>query len=225
MIRWLFLILLWLGPSAGAQDYVSVPNAPLNDTDFYNLVSCAAAPDGPCAKSRVRWPEEMAGNLSLGIVAIHQDYPRLLRTPIRRALYRAITEVNAADAGLRLRRAAPDEKPDIAIHLVDQKMGSIIRDFPEPELNGNEMPAALFWIWWNGRDEIQRAVILFARDVKWEEIESIMLEEVVQATGLMTDIDSPWYRFRSIFAELSDNTVTRLQPQDIMALRRHYPPQ
>ncbi|MEM9639662.1 MAG: hypothetical protein AAGA94_18565, partial [Pseudomonadota bacterium] len=90
--------------------------------------------------------------------------------------------------------------------------------------NGNEMPAAIFWIWWNGKKEITQAVILFANSVVLEEVPSIMVEEVVQATGLMTDIGSPWYRDRSIFAEFSDNTVTRLQPQDLMALRRHYPP-
>lgn len=224
MIRWLCAVLLWLGTSAGAQDYISVPDAPLSNDAFYNLVSCAAAPGAPCAKSRVRWPEERAGDLSLGIVAIHQNYPRLLRTPIRRALFQAIAEVNGAGAGLHLRRADPDETPDIAIYLVDQKIGSTIRNFPEPELNGNEMPAAMFWVWWNGKNEIQRAVILFARDARWEEVQSIMLEEVVQSTGLMTDIASPWYTSRSIFAEFSDNTVTRLQPQDIMALRRHYPP-
>lgn len=209
----------------GAQDYISAPNAPLSDDAFYNLVSCAAAPGGPCAKSRVRWPDEKAGDLSLGIVVIHQDVPRHLRTPIRRALYQTLTEVNAAGTGLHLRPVTPDETPDIAIYLVDQQIGSIIRNFPEPELNGNEMPAAIFWVWWNGRNEIQRAVILFASDLSWEEVQSIMLEEVVQATGLMTDIGSPWYRLRSIFAELSDKTVTRLQPQDIMALRRHYPPE
>lgn len=225
MIRWLCAALLCLGASAGAQDYISVPDAPLSDDAFYNLITCAAAPGGSCAKNRVRWPDEKAGDLSLGIVSIHQDVPHLLRTPIRRALYRAIAEINAAETGLRLHRAAPDETPDIAIYLVDQKIGSTIRNFPEPELNGNKMPAAIFWVWWNGRNEIQRAVILFALDANWEEVESIMLEEVVQATGLMTDIDSPWHRDRSIFAERSDNTVIRLQPQDIMALRRHYPPQ
>lgn len=224
MSRWLCLILLWLGTSAAAQDYVAVPNAPLNDDDFYNLVSCAAAPGGTCAKPRVRWPEHKARDLSAAIVAIDQNYPARLRTPIRRALYRALAEINGAGTGLQLRRAASGEVPDIAIHLVDQEMGSTIRNFPEPELNGNEMPAAIFWIWWNGKKEITQAVILFANSVVLEEVPSIMVEEVVQATGLMTDIGSPWYRDRSIFAEFSDNTVTRLQPQDLMALRRHYPP-
>ena len=224
MSRWLCLILLWLGTSAAAQDYVAVPNAPLNDDDFYNLVSCAAAPGGTCAKPRVRWPEHKARDLSVAIVAIDQNYPARLRTPIRRALYQALAEINSAGTGLQLRRAASGEVPDIAIHLVDQEMGSTIRNFPEPELNGNEMPAAIFWIWWNGKKEITQAVILFANSVVLEEVPSIMVEEVVQATGLMTDIGSPWYRDRSIFAEFSDNTVTRLQPQDLMALRRHYPP-
>ena len=53
-------------------------------------------------------------------------------------------------------------------------------------------------------------------------IASVVLEEVVQALGLLTDIRSPVYR-RSIFAEDSNSGI-RLRGQDAMVIRRHYPP-
>ncbi|MEM6372866.1 MAG: hypothetical protein AAF727_08825 [Pseudomonadota bacterium] len=84
------------------------------------------------------------------------------------------------------------------------------------------MPAGYVHVWYNGRNQITRAVILFAADIPVRQVPSIALEEMVQATGLLTDIESDWYSTRTIFAETSGNTLTRLQPQDIMALRRHY---
>lgn len=51
-----------------------------------------------------------------------------------------------------------------------------------------------------------------------------MLEEITQALGFMTDIRNPAYDGVSVFSEDS-NAAKTLGPQDIMALRRHYPPQ
>lgn len=54
--------------------------------------------------------------------------------------------------------------------------------------------------------------------------ESIMLEEITQALGLITDIQNPYYRSRSILSQNADNSLKTLGIQDTMSLIRHYPP-
>lgn len=50
-----------------------------------------------------------------------------------------------------------------------------------------------------------------------------MLEEITQALGLITDIQNPYYRNRSIMSQDSDNSLKTLGEQDKLALMRHYP--
>lgn len=224
MIRLFCLLLVALGSASAAQDYVTVPDAPLSDEDFYRLVACGAAPGQNCTMRDVRWGPNKASDLSIGIVDMHPAYPAHKRPVIARALADAAEEINAAGTALRLRMADSDETPTIAVYLVPQKEGDTIRGLPQAALNGTEMFAANFHVWWNGNGRLTDAVILMASDIAVAEIPSIALEEVVQATGLITDIDSPYYATRSIFSETGQNDITRLQPQDLMALRRHYPP-
>jgi hypothetical protein len=68
---------------------------------------------------------------------------------------------------------------------------------------------------------ILSAAIAISQDIRRREIASVVLEELVQALGLPTDIDSPAYT-RSIFSE-ADNATVWLRGQDAAALRRHYP--
>ncbi|WP_299963417.1 DUF2927 domain-containing protein [uncultured Roseobacter sp.] len=216
-------LMLLVGTGASADDFVSVPEGPLSDKDFYRLVACSASPKAACKDRIVRWPVVAAADLTVGIVAIDPDFPRSSRALIRRALSTAIAEINAAGAGLTLRLAPVGARPDIAVHLLGLEETDVIDGSIDPDLAGGEMGAGYVYVWWNGRGEITRAIIAFARDIHPDDIRSIALEELVQATGLLTDIDNPWYRRRSIFSQDS-NEVTRLQPQDLMALRRHYPP-
>jgi hypothetical protein len=65
------------------------------------------------------------------------------------------------------------------------------------------------------------AAIAISGDIQRREIASVVLEELVQAMGLVTDVVSPAYS-DSIFSE-NDNSTTRLRGQDAAALRRHYP--
>ncbi|MCV3272527.1 DUF2927 domain-containing protein [Roseobacter sinensis] len=221
MIRARLAAALCIALPAAAQDYVSVPEGPLPDEDFYRLVACSAPPGGACKDPIVRWPAAVAANLTVGVVAVDPDFPTSRQALIRDALSNAIDEINAADVGLVLRRPPDGTRPDIAVHLVALTENARLDGSIDPELEGVEIGAGYVHVWWNSRAEITRAIILFARDIRREDIPSIVLEELVQAMGLLTDIDNRWYTTRSIFAE-NGNTLTRLQPQDIMALRRHY---
>ena len=63
-----------------------------------------------------------------------------------------------------------------------------------------------------------------ADDLPPGDVAPVVLEELTQAMGLMTDIRNPAYEGVSVFSEDS-NAVLRLGAQDKEALRRHYPPE
>jgi len=84
--------------------------------------------------------------------------------------------------------------------------------------------AALVTIWWDDSSHITEAVIVMAADLPMAEMAPVLLEELSQAMGLLTDIRNPVYDGISVFSEDS-NLVDKLGPQDIAALRMHYPPQ
>jgi hypothetical protein len=89
-----------------------------------------------------------------------------------------------------------------------------------PELDGSEIAIGRVAIRSRG-EEITGAAIAISADIQRREIASVVLEELVQAMGLVTDVVSPAYE-DSIFSE-TGNSVTRLRGQDAAALRRHYP--
>jgi hypothetical protein len=68
---------------------------------------------------------------------------------------------------------------------------------------------------------IRRVAIVFSTTLDIRAYESVMLEELTQAMGLMTDIRNPYYDAISVFSQ-DANIAKRLGEQDIMALRRHY---
>lgn len=215
------LALLWASATC-AQDHVTVDGA-LGDDDFYRLVACGAAPGGACADPIVRWRAADARDLRVTILQVEAGFPPERLRAFDKALRAAIAEINASGADLRLRRVGPDEAPQITLHLLDITHGQpIVRTGLTP-LDGTPIEAALVQVWWNGDNELTRGAIVFPRDVSGADLRSIMLEELTQGLGLLTDIDSRWYERRSIFSETS-NSMIRLGAQDIMALRRHYPP-
>jgi len=214
--------MLWSG-AAMAQDYVIVSGL-LSDEDFYRLVACGAAPDGPCRDPMVRWPADVARDLRVSFQQIEPNYPGDRQTALEKAFYAAITEINASGANLRLRVVAPNDAAEISVHLLDIAHGEQIARTGLSPLDGAVIEAALVQVWWNRDLMLDRAAIVFPRDIEWSGLRSIALEELTQALGLLTDIDGRWYERTSIFSE-SSNAVIRLGAQDIMALRRHYPPE
>ena len=224
MIRYAALILPWLACPAVAQDFITVPDDPLSDDDFYRVVACAAAPEQPCAKPYVRWPDNAAQDLSLRIVSVAPQYPNDIYTRIHSAVDNAISQINAAGTVVQMRRAKAREIPDISIHLVAENEGDVLQFAPDPDIAGLLMPSGYVHIWWNGKAQITRSIILFSKDIRSDDITSIVLEEVLQSTGLVTDIDSAYYTNTSIFAENGPNEIIHLKGQDLRAFQQHYTP-
>lgn len=205
-------------PQAAAQEYISVPGL-LSDEDFYRLVACAAPPGGACAKPLIRWPEERRQRLRVGIVVVAESFPTYKLDLIDQAIDAAIAEINASGAAVFLTRAYEGEI-DVPVYLVDTPHGGTISGTSLPDLDGADMAIARVALRSRG-DDIVAAAVAISQDINRREIASVVLEELVQAMGLPTDIDGPAYQ-HSIFAEYSNSTVW-LRGQDAAALRRHYP--
>lgn len=214
----LTLTLSLAAPATRAQEYIAVPGL-LSDTAFYRLVACAAPPSGPCAKPLVRWSDTRRRNLRVGIADVAPSFPSYKLDLVDRAIDAAITEINGADADVFLRRVYESDL-DIPIYLIATPQGGRIAGTSMTELDGTEMAIGRVAIRSRGA-EIVSAVIALSQDIRRREIASVVLEELVQAMGLPTDIAGPGYE-RSIFFEYSNSTVW-LRGQDVTALRLHYP--
>ncbi len=206
---------------AQAQDSIRT-TGPLSEAAFYNLVACAAAPNQSCRDPLVRWGPDRAQDLTVSLFQIEPGYPANRQQALQKALYAAIAEINQSGAALRLRFAPEGQLADVTIHLLNINMGDPIARTGLDPLDGSIIEAALVQVWWDGNLFLTRAAIVFPQDIDAIGLQSIALEELTQAMGLLTDIDNRWYEQRSIFSETS-NSVTRLGPQDQMVLRRHYP--
>ena len=220
MIRTLVAFFLCALP-AQAQEFIEL-NRTVDDETFYRAVACAAPPGGDCGKSFLHWPEAKRKPLSVGFGSVT---PALLDYQARlydRGLADAIAQINklGADIFLELDPAAND----IAIHVVDTKPGGTLEGTGEPLLDGNKLPLGLVTLRATQRGEIKAAAIAISSATRRRAIASVILEELVQALGLMTDIRSPAADYRwSIFSEDS-NSGTRLRGQDAAAILLHYPP-
>lgn len=213
-------LLLVVAAGARAQDYV-VTSGKLTDDEFYRLVACGAPPGGTCALPFVRW---MPGRrVSVGLDRLPPGYPAPLAKAASEAIDFAIREINGAGAGISLARAAGGPgSGDILVRMVAISDGDMVGDIGIPALEGQPMGAAYVYVWWNLRNEITSAQILLADDLPIPEVYPVLLEEMTQALGFLTDIRNPAYDFDSVFAEDS-NAVAHLGPQDRTALLRHYP--
>lgn len=201
-----------------AQEYVAVPDL-ISDEAFYRLVACAAPPGGDCAKPLIRWPAPERLSLRVGIAGVAEGLPDYKFDIFDRAVDAAIAEINAAGAHLYLERDYEGDI-DIPLFVVDTPQGGRITGTGVPELDGSPIAIGRVAIRSRGA-EITAAAIAISAEIQRREIASVVLEELVQALGLVTDVVSPAYA-RSIFAEDSNSTVF-LRGQDLAALRRHYP--
>jgi len=132
---------------------------------------------------------------------------------------RAVQHLNDTGMGLRL---IESDTPMIHIYLIDTDGSAPITGSGNPAIEGHTVRGARVLV--RARDGlIERADIIFGTRLSIRQYESAMLEEITQALGLLTDIRNPAYDGVSIFSEDSNASKT-LGPQDIMALRRHYPP-
>lgn len=212
---------LWAG-AAAAWDFVE-STGKLSQDDFYRLVACRAAPGGPCTEPFVRWAPEVAGDITISLAPPPPDYPRDLAAAMSLAVDATVSEINRAGSAVRLRRVSHRDNPMIRVFLTGAAGGQPIRGTGVRGVDGEIIGAALVTVWWNDRNHIYDAVIAMASDMWPSEARSVMLEEVTQGLGLLTDIRNPLYVGVSIFSE-DANTATRLGLQDRLVLQRHYPP-
>lgn len=217
------LLAAWGAPLPAEQVDYLVTQGKLSFEDFYRLVSCRALPGGPCTVEPVRWPPRKALDLAVGFASLPPGYPEGTAGRMVAAVDHAIAEINAAGAALHLRRAKAGEVPDITVHLAPVDEGDVIEGTGVRGVDGQEIGAALVTVWWDEGQDLTDAVVVLAEDLPAADMGPVVLEELTQAMGLMTDIRNPFYEELSVFSEDS-NRVTRLGPQDQEALRRHYPP-
>lgn len=210
-------------PAALAQDTdFVVCDGPLSDDDFYRLVACRAPPGKPCREDFVRWAPETAQALRIGFAPVASGYPAVLRDQLHHGLGLAIVSINRIGADLHLVPEDDPDRQDISIHLVSSREGEAINGTGNYEMDGFVIGAALVHISWNARKYITDATIAMASDIPLSSAYPVLLEEVTQSLGLMTDIRNPHYETISVFSEDS-NSVRKHGPQDRMAILRHYP--
>ncbi|MES2144502.1 MAG: DUF2927 domain-containing protein [Pseudomonadota bacterium] len=194
----------------------------LSDDDFYRAVSCGAPPGGACRLDTVRWPQGLSRDLTISVADTAKGFARRHGRAGEKALAAAIGEINRTGAALHLRRVADGAPAPIQVWFTDIAEGDpiVLPNVSIPQ--GDRMEGARVYIWWTDANQIDRAVIILSRDLLPEEIRSVMLEELTQSLGFLTDLEGNAYTDTSIFSEFS-NAVTGLAGQDRMALRRHYP--
>lgn len=215
MIWRVCLVYLALVAQVSAQEFLSADKK-LNDEHFYRLVSCAAPPGGDCAKPIARWPKT---TLTVGITKMDRAYLGGKKMRAQAALRRAIEAINEADTAIILAR--DDEAPDIAILFLDIPARSTIQGSGYAVLEGTPISGAGVRVFAK-EGVILKSVILFTTGLQKRAYESVMLEEIMQGLGFLTDIGGTYYEGRSVFSQ-SSNALTKLGKQDIMALGRHYP--
>jgi hypothetical protein len=226
-LRWGLLWALFCGFCCGpapawAEDFIET-TGPLSDDAFYRLVACAAAPGQPCEKPLLHWPTERP--LRVQITRVDKAFLGGRQKRARAALMRAIQFINRSGAGITLEQVSPEADADIWIYLIDTDGTEPIAGTGISGVDGSTVTGARVTVWSRSDTrEIQRAQIVFGTRLHIRHYESAMIEDLTQALGLLTDIRNPDYLGKSVFSQ-DDNDSKDLGPQDLMALRRHYPPQ
>lgn len=219
MIRPLALALALCATSAPAQEFVDVPGV-LSDDDFYRAVACAAPPGGDCQRPFVRW--DAARPIRIALRGIDPAYLGRRAKVAQSAFTLGIRALNDIDAGFRLAVVPEDEIAEIEVWFLGLERGAAIAGTGIAGVDGSPLGGASTRVLFNhDTGRIERAAIVFSTSLSTSEFAPVMLEELTQAMGLMTDIKSPAYDGVSVLAQDS-NAARSLGLQDIMALKRHY---
>ncbi len=224
-MRALALALTLLPLPLAAQEYVEVPGQ-LSDTDFYKAVACAAPPGDECRTPIIRW--EASRPIRVALRRIADAYLGRPKLRADAALERALQALNNAEAGFRLARVGPDDTAEIEVFFLDLAQGAYIEGTGIAGVDGVILGNATARVLVNhDTGFIEHAVVVFSTSLPTPAYESVMLEKLTRAMGLMTGIDSPAYAGISILAREAKG-ATALGLQDVMALTRLYseePPQ
>ena len=162
--------------------------------------------------------------MRIALARIAPGYPEREAAIVDDAIDRAIAKINKAGSNIVMRRVAPAAKADINIFLLDVPQNSVLRGSRIRGMDGKNVAGAIASVWWN-RDTktINRGVIVIAPGHSPHTYKSIVLEELFQSLGLLTDILGVPYETSTITAQ-NENMRLSLGRQDIAALNIHYPP-
>ncbi|MEC7764083.1 MAG: DUF2927 domain-containing protein [Pseudomonadota bacterium] len=203
-----------------AQEFVEA-DGPMSDDDFYNAVACGADPGGECRKPLVRWERE-GRPIRIAVRQIDEVYLGGKKLRAAAALERAIQALNGADAGFRVVEVDAEADAEIEIFFFDLERGEAIAGTGIEGVDGSPLGGASTRVLFERETgRIRQVAIVFSTTLEIRAYESVMLEELTQSMGLMTDIRNPYYDETSIFSQ-DTNASTELGEQDIMALKRHY---
>ncbi len=218
-VRILAVLLALVAGGSRAQEAVAVSGR-LSDADFYRLVSCAAPPGGACAAPALRWPAERP--IRVALRRIDPAYVGRRKPRAEAALTQALRTLNAAGAGFRLARVGPADPAEIAVFFLDLAAGQPIAGTAIAWVDGQALDRVATLIAVDpDRTRIRGAVIVAGASLETAAYEAAMLKSLTRAMGLMTEIDGPVYAEVSVLARARPG-ATRLGPQDLAALRRHY---
>lgn len=220
-MRWfaIFMALLLALPATAEQTDGVVSRGVLPDTDFYRLASCGAPVGGKCSGPNVSWPRE---KLTIALLPAEKGFPARLVPKLSRALDHAIASINGTGANITLLRNDRRRVADIIVTPSALRSGNLTHDTARMP-DGLSIGVGQMYIWWEDNKRITKGAILIAADIRSDEIQSVMLEELFQSMGFLFDIENPSYERRSILAQYS-NSTTEITGQDKMLLLRHYPP-
>lgn len=217
----LALLLGALPNALPAQEYVTAPGV-LTDKDFFRAAACAAPPGGECQKPFVRW--DTSHPIRIALRGIDPAYIGRRAKVAAAAFTLGVRALNKAGAiaGFHLAKVRPTDRAEIELWFLGLPRGAPIAGTGVEGVDGARLGGATTRVLFNhDTGFIERAVIVFSTSLSTAEFQPVMLEELTQALGLMTDIKSPAYDGVSVLAQDS-NAAKALGLQDIVALKRLY---
>lgn len=215
------LLAAFAGSAMAGTEFLK-SRGPLSDDQFYRTLACSGARDPECENRKLRWPAPQRHNLTVAVAAPGNRVSKKITAEINAAVNRAIAEINGSGADIRLVQvSAKQQAAAITIYPVNASIGGVMKEVASPMMRGSRIQLGHVHVRFR-RNTIRTAHIAISRQIPLSQIDSVVLEELVQALGLLTDILNPYYKRRSIFAEDCNCTRT-LEGQDQMALQQHYP--
>ena len=207
----------------GRPEYIET-RGQLSDEEFYRIISCEGRAGRACKNTIIKWSPAHRRNLTVGITQLEDGFSPTKAARIAASLKNAVNEINRAGSGvtMQLVTGAAAKKAQIQVFLVNTSPGDRMTKVDSRLLRGRDAQIGYVHVSYR-RNTIDQAHIALSRDITLSQTHSVVLEELVQSLGLLTDILNPYYKRRSIFAE-DCNCTTRLTGQDLAVLRRHYPP-
>jgi hypothetical protein len=216
----LVAFLISVGPSV-AYDAVYTPRK-LSDDEFYSVAACNAPVGGSCRAPIVSWSRATARSLGIAVtVSGGASGDAASVAAIQTATARAIAEINRTGAGVQL-SVVSKSRANIVLEIVTPaEMAKYVRRSGSSSV-GDQGADGFSTIWWDNSRQIKKGEVKISLAVPDHGVNSVVLEEIFQALGFVTDVSGAPYNGVSILSE-SSNAVTTISGQDRMLLLRHYP--